>query len=64
MHSRITPAVITEIVDAVPQEWLIEEGREMSADEARQVYRDFLTRRLEASETFVKQAVDARKSRI
>lgn len=64
MHSRITPAVITEIVDAVPQEWLIEEGREMSPDVVRQVYRDFLTRRLEASETFVKQAVDARKSRI
>lgn len=64
MHGRITPAGIARIVDAVPSEWLVEEGRPMSADEVRQVYKDFLTRRLEASETFVKQAVDARKSRI
>lgn len=64
MHSRITPEAISAIVDAVPDEWLVEDGRSMSVDEVRNVYRNFLTRRLESSGIFIKQAVDARKIRI
>lgn len=64
MHSRITPEAISAIVDSVPDEWLVEDGRSMSVDEVRSVYRNFLTRRLESSGTFTKQAVDARKIRI
>ena len=64
MHSRITPEAISAIVDSVPDEWLVEDGRSMPVDEVRNVYRNFLTRRLESSGIFTKQAVDARKSRI
>ena len=64
MHSRITPEAISAIVDSVPDEWLVEDGRSMSVDEVRNVYRNFLTRRLESSGIFIKQAVDARKIRI
>ncbi len=53
----ITEPFIEEVAAALPATWLLEE-----AD--RQVYADFLKIRLKNSEIFVKEAEDARKTRI
>lgn len=60
----LTPGIIREIVEHIPAEWLNwNEGNETSED-LREVYYQFLTRRLNNSEIFVKQAQDARKTLI
>ncbi len=64
MHSRITPEVIDAIVDAVPEEWLLQASAEISPDEQRRVYRTFLKTRLSNSEIFTDHAIEARKALI
>ncbi len=64
MHSRITPEVIDAIVDAVPEEWLLQASAEISPDEQRRVYRTFLKTRLSNSEGFTDHAIEARKALI
>jgi hypothetical protein len=49
-----------EILDAVPDKWLWNEADRLPADEKRQVYADFLTRRLKAATVFVEEADRAR----
>ncbi len=67
----ITPALIGEFLDAVPDKWLItqasaadpgveREGDGISAAEKRAAYLEFFTRRLAASAIFTKEADDAR----
>jgi hypothetical protein len=51
----LTPEALTEIVALIPGEWLGE------AENEREIYLEFLTKRLEAPREFVKEAVDARK---
>ena len=47
MREKLTPAKLSEIVDAIPSDWLRwEEGSEDDAQERRQVYRNFLLKRL------------------
>lgn len=59
----LTPERIRAIVDLVPEEWLTgQEG--VSAAERREVYAQFLTRRVASSEIFVKEAVYARSTLI
>lgn len=53
---------ITELVDMIPEEWLTESGAPADPAEMRRVYRDFLTARLDNSQIFLQQAIDARKS--
>lgn len=60
MKRLITPAFIDSLVDAVPEVWLTDAESSISADERRHVYREFLKRRLDASENFVKRAEDER----
>lgn len=62
----IDEIMITRIVDSVPSEWLTDEtwGNEISAEERRRVYKDFLTRRLNHREIFVKNAENARQALI
>ncbi|MDE5829077.1 MAG: aminotransferase class I and II [Duncaniella sp.] len=62
MRSRITPEVIDAIVDAVPEEWLIQASAEISPYEQRRVYRTFLKTRLSNSEIFTDHAIEARKA--
>ncbi|MDE5785075.1 MAG: aminotransferase class I and II [Duncaniella sp.] len=64
MHSRITPEVIDAIVDAVPEEWLIQASADITPDEQRRVYRTFLKTRLSNSEIFTDHAIEARKALI
>ena len=55
-HEILTDEVIHEIVGLIPDEWasVAEEG--LSSDEVREVYYQFLTRRIAQSETFLNQA--------
>ncbi len=53
---------IRPIVEAIPDEWLIDELRNLSAQEAREVYIEFLSQRAEQSEIFVNQIQHARES--
>lgn len=67
-HARalrvITPDFISDVTAMIPDSWLEWEGTPGTPDELRDVYRRFLTMRLENSETFLRQAIDARKSLI
>ena len=62
MLQKITPADIEEITALIPNEWLVHEGSEETPDQIRQVYTDFLTKRLEHSPIFTKTAIDARQN--
>lgn len=55
---------ITAILDAIPDEWLEEEGRALRPDEVREVYRKFLLGRLAQSEVFLNQIENERKNSI
>ena len=59
MHRLITPEFLVGLVEAIPDDWLADEGH--TPEEGRRVYREFLTRRLAASEEFVKRAEDERR---
>lgn len=56
----LTPEKIEEILEAVPDKWLLREGEGASAAEKRAVYRDFFSRRLKASAKFREEADRAR----
>lgn len=55
---------IKAILQIIPDEWLLEEGRDLSADEVREVYLTFLLRRLEQSDIFLKQIEHERENSI
>ena len=57
---RLTEDRIAEILEAVPDKWLLREGDGLSAGEKRAVYSDFFARRLKASARFVEEANRAR----
>lgn len=59
-RSKLPVERIKEIVNLVPGDWLADG----SAEDKRQVYIQFLTTRIESSQTFVKEALHARKSLI
>lgn len=63
-HARLTPEIITEITDAIPDDWLRWDGAPGSPSEIRRVYRDFLVSRLQNSQIFVTQADEARRQLI
>ncbi|WP_031425864.1 HipA family kinase [Flavimarina sp. Hel_I_48] len=58
----LTPAILEEIVNLIPQEWLEWEGSEITADEIRAVYFNFFTTRLAHAEVFTKEAKHAREA--
>ena len=55
LSAKLTTAVLRSIVRLIPDEWL------ENPSEQREIYFQFLTERLEAPRTFVKEAIDARK---
>lgn len=55
---------IMNVLEAIPDEWLLEEGRDISAQEARAVYASFLVKRLAASAVFINQIEHERKNGI
>lgn len=58
------PENLENLLSAVPDEWLREEGRDITAEEARIVYVEFLSRRVQNSSVFVDQIESARENRI
>ncbi|ATP56473.1 aminotransferase class I and II [Pedobacter ginsengisoli] len=60
----LTDELITSIVSLIPEEWLTDESGQETAEEGRQVYRQFLISRVANSEVFVKEAQNARESLI
>jgi hypothetical protein len=54
--------IISNIVDAVPEEWIKDESSFDSVAHTRQAYKDFLNIRIAHSETFVNEAKHARES--
>lgn len=52
------------VLALVPDEWLIDEARTLSADETRAVYVSFLLGRINHASNFIKQIQDARENRI
>lgn len=64
MRGLITPSFIREVVNILPDEWILASRDTETAEEAREVYSSFLRMRLENSEVFVTEANDARKALI
>ena len=62
MLQKITPGDIDEITAMIPDEWLKHEGSDETPEQIRQVYNDFLTKRLGYSPIFTKTAIDARQN--
>ena len=60
MRQAITPRTLNKIVDLIPEEWLEEEGSEISPTERREGYRKFLTKRLAESNIFTQEAIRQR----
>ncbi len=63
MKQRITPETIKAIVSVLPDEWL-QSTFEETPEQVRGVYTGYLTTRLAASETFLNEALNARKQLI
>ncbi|AHJ96175.1 HipA family kinase [Hymenobacter swuensis] len=59
-HARLSPEVLTAIVNLVPDEWLQEP--DLSPEEQRAQYVAFLSTRLAASHTYVQEALTARNA--
>jgi hypothetical protein len=63
LRSVITRERIKSIVQLIPDNWLVN-GLDISAEEKRNVYIQFLETRINSSEKFVKEAQHARESRV
>jgi hypothetical protein len=57
-----SPETIKGILEIIPDEWLVEEGRELTPNEVREVYFQFLVRRLANSNVFLNQIANERKN--
>jgi hypothetical protein len=64
LSARLTPAVIADVVAAVPDEWLSGNTPFASTDQARAAYTQHLTRRLVAPRAFAEEAIRARNALI
>ena len=56
----LTAEFFEEVLEAVPDKWLLKVDDGLPADEKRQVYLDFLARRLKSAPVFVEEAKRAR----
>ena len=59
LTAAMTPDVIKQVVELVPEEWLQDDTRFTTTAEHRQAYLEYLTRRLEAPRHFVEEAIRA-----
>lgn len=64
MKSLITPDLVAQVLDMIPEEWILASRDTETAAEAREIYAAFLMKRLENSALFVNEANDARKALI
>ena len=64
LRSMLTEEKIQQVVALIPDDWLHWEDTHETSEEIRDIYTRFLTERLAHSETFVKEAQNARKALI
>lgn len=62
--SKLTENSIKELVNKIPEDWLLWEDKSLSPEEIKEVYFQFLSIRLASAEIFLKQAQDARTTLI
>lgn len=62
LRARISPEVIREILEWIPDEWLIEASDDLSPDQKRVAYETYLTTRIGRLDLLTKQAEDARQA--
>lgn len=62
--SQLNDTILKEIVNKIPESWLQWEDVNLSPNEIREIYFQFLSTRLSNTNLFVKQAQDARKTLI
>jgi hypothetical protein len=60
LRERLSPSVFVDILDQVPDAWLLPEPGASTPAEKRRGYVDFLTGRLAAAPSFVEEALNAR----
>ncbi|MDE6279616.1 MAG: aminotransferase class I and II, partial [Paramuribaculum sp.] len=60
MRQAITPRTLSRIVALIPDEWLTEEGSDITPAERRATYERFLHERLAKSKIFVDKAIEER----
>jgi hypothetical protein len=60
MTDALTEAVIKDVVDLVPDDWMKDNSQFTTTAENRKAYVEYLTRRLEAPRNFVEEAIRAR----
>lgn len=58
--TSLTESKITEIIAAIPNDWLEDEAEEMSPTEMRSAYKQYLQAKLAMIDSLVKEAEDAR----
>ncbi len=63
-RSLFTEENIRNVLDLIPDEWLVDESRELDAEAARTVYLSFLLGRVAHADNFIKQIEDERKNRL
>jgi hypothetical protein len=64
MKSLITPELIDQVIEMIPEEWILASRDTETAQEAKDVYASFLKKRLENSNVFLTEAINARKALI
>jgi hypothetical protein len=64
MHQIISKEKIQALVELIPDNWLISEEEQETADAKRMLYKEFLLSRLANSRIFVKEAIHARTALI
>ena len=62
LRTMLTEEKLQQIVALIPDNWLHWEDIHETPEEIRDIYTRFLTERLAHSETFVKEAQNARKT--
>lgn len=62
LRKLITPELLDNITAGIPTNWLEQNAEAASAEDAREVYRSFLKRRLQASAVFLNEAQHARNA--
>ncbi|MGD1892132.1 MAG: HipA family kinase [Cyclobacteriaceae bacterium] len=64
IQTALTPETIQGIVATIPDDWLLEEGEDVSPQEKREVYVSVITTRLSNIDLLAKEAADARKASV
>lgn len=64
LKKLLNAEIIEQVVDLLPDEWLDWEENDLTPEEIKSVYKEFLTIRLQNADIFTKEAKDARQQRL